>query len=62
MTPERWQQVERVCQEALDLDQEQRQAFLDRECAGDDALRQEVASLLGLQPEAAGLLETPAWQ
>jgi serine/threonine-protein kinase len=62
MTPERWRQIERVCQEALDRAPDDRAAFLDRECAGDAALRREVASLLGQQRNAEGLLETPAWE
>jgi serine/threonine-protein kinase len=62
MTPERWQQVERVCQAALDLPPGERPAFLDRECAGDAELRREVESLLGQQADAESLLETPAWE
>ena len=62
MTPERWRQIERVCQEALDRAPDDRAAFLDRECAGDAELRQEVESLLAHQPDAEGLLETPAWE
>ena len=62
MTPERWRQIERVCQEALDRAPDDRAAFLDRACAGDAALRQEVESLLAHQPDAEGLIETPAWE
>jgi serine/threonine-protein kinase len=62
MTPERWQQVERICQLVLDEAPDKRLALLDRECAGDRDLRREVESLLGGQDEADRLLETPAWQ
>ena len=62
MTPERWRQVERVCQEALDLDPGDRDAFLARVGGSDADLRREVESLLGLQPEAADLLERSAWE
>jgi Tol biopolymer transport system component len=46
MTPERWSEVERLCQAALELAEETRPAFLAAACAGDDALRQEVESIL----------------
>ncbi len=62
MTPERWQQVERICQLVLDEAPDGRLALLDRECAGDRDLRREVESLLGGQDEADRLLEIPAWQ
>jgi hypothetical protein len=46
MTPERWQQIERVCHDALARDVASRAAFLADVCAGDEALRSEVESLL----------------
>lgn len=46
MTPERWQQVKGVLQEALELAPEQRLAFLDRACSTDRSLRREVESLI----------------
>ena len=46
MDPERWHQVDRLFEEALDRPPEERQAFLDSACAGDTALRQEVERLL----------------
>jgi serine/threonine protein kinase/class 3 adenylate cyclase/tetratricopeptide (TPR) repeat protein len=46
MTPERWQQIERVFHAALDSDPDVRSSFLNEACAGDDALRSEVESLL----------------
>src|SRR5215472_2509671 len=46
MTPERWQQVKGVMQEALEIAPEQRPAFLDRACSTDHSLRREVESLL----------------
>ena len=39
MTPERWQQVERIYYAALAADVTARPALLDEACAGDDALR-----------------------
>jgi len=46
MTPERWQQIKRVLEVALALDGPERNAYLDKTCAGDTELRQEVDSLL----------------
>src|SRR6516225_1736477 len=52
MTPERWQQVKGLLQEALELAPAQRQAFLDRACSNDDSLRREVESLLSSDDKA----------
>ena len=46
MTPERWQEVARIYQLAVDHDVATRAAFLSEVCAGDEALRREVESLL----------------
>ena len=50
MTPERWQQIRDVLEEALELEPEQRSAFLQRNCSSDPALRQEVETLLASSP------------
>jgi eukaryotic-like serine/threonine-protein kinase len=52
MTPERWQQVKGLLQEALEIPTEQRTAFLDTACKDDLSLRQEVESLLLEESEA----------
>jgi len=46
MTPERWKRVEEIFHSALDLPEDQRQAWIDSTCAGDEKLRAEVLSLL----------------
>ena len=46
MTPERWQQIKQLLEQALQLAPEDRSAFLDRSCLRDDSLRQEVDTLL----------------
>src|SRR5262249_5759092 len=48
MTPERWQQIKVVLQDALDLPVQQRSGFLAEACLDDPALRQEVESFLAL--------------
>jgi serine/threonine-protein kinase len=46
MTPERWEEIERLFQTALDLQPSRRQEYLDENCHGDESLRKEVESLL----------------
>ena len=60
MTPDRWRQVEDLCHAALARAAEERAAFLAKACAGDDALRREVESLLAQEPHAAGFMSAPA--
>jgi serine/threonine protein kinase len=43
---DRWQRVEEVLSGALERQPAERPAFLDAQCCGDEALRQEVGSLL----------------
>jgi non-specific serine/threonine protein kinase len=56
---ERWATVKRLHQAALDRQPGERAAFLDAACAGDDALRREVDSLLSYQTAAEPFLESP---
>jgi len=44
MTPERWKQIDDLAQSALERENDERAAFLDEACAGDDALRGDVES------------------
>ncbi len=60
MTPERYDQVIDLYRTAAELDPQSRAAFLESACAGDEALRREVESLLGYQSSAEGFLQTPA--
>jgi len=60
MTPERWQEVEAVFQEALDRPPLERASFLDQACAGDDELKHEANSLIAAHDEAGGFIEQPA--
>ncbi|HEY6342365.1 MAG TPA: protein kinase [Bryobacteraceae bacterium] len=52
MTPERWQQVKRVFDEAVEREPQERGGFLDAACKGDNDLRAEVASLLAAREDA----------
>lgn len=49
---ERWERVQDVLADALELDSTERGAYLDRVCAGDDELRTEVESLIRAATEA----------
>ena len=46
ITPERWEEIDRIFMAAAELEPAKRKAFLDDACAGDDLLRREVESLL----------------
>jgi serine/threonine protein kinase/Tol biopolymer transport system component len=59
MKPERWREIERLYHAALEREESQRAGFLEGACAGDLALRREVASLLA-HNEAASLIDSPA--
>ena len=59
MSPDRWQQIERLYHDALELAPEYRLAFLDRACAGDDELRREVESLLASHDNAGTFIDKP---
>ena len=60
MTPERWQQVGRLYQEALGLSADDRTVFLTQACGNDLDLRQEVESLLAAKSEAGDFLSSGA--
>ena len=59
MTPERWATIKRLYHETLAYSANERGAFLADACAGDNALRREVESLLA-QDGGAAFLNTPA--
>jgi serine/threonine protein kinase/tetratricopeptide (TPR) repeat protein len=62
MKPERWRQVEQLYQSVLALEESKRSAFLEDSCAGDEALRHEVLSLLAEQERANSFMKTPAME
>ena len=60
MDPERWQEVDKLLELALEREPSKRAAFLDEACNGDAALRREVESLLSAHGKAGGFIEDPA--
>jgi len=57
MTPERWKQVEAVFEQAIELPTDQRPAFLQSRCGGDEELRREAQSLLDSHARAGSFIE-----
>jgi hypothetical protein len=60
MSPERWRQVEKLYLAALERPEPERAGFLEKACAGDPTLRDEVVSLLAHHQQADTFLEAPA--
>jgi serine/threonine protein kinase len=60
MTPERWQQVEDLLQDALDRSPAERAPFLREACSGDEELAFETGSLIDAYDEAGDFMEQPA--
>jgi predicted ATPase len=60
MKREVWRRVERLCQQALELDEGRRTEFLQSACGSDDGLRHEVESLLAHEKKAEQFVESPA--
>jgi len=61
MPSERWQNIEQLYHAALEHKPERRAAFLKEACAGDDALRREVESLIAANEQGdSGFLENAA--
>jgi eukaryotic-like serine/threonine-protein kinase len=61
MNSERWQRVKQLLDEALLVEMSDRASFVDRACAGDAQLRQEVDSLLASHERAGtDFLKVPA--
>src|SRR6516165_8885867 len=61
LTPERWQRARDVLHEAMEMDDEDRSAYLDSQCASDPSLRAELKELLDAEGKIdSSFLEKPA--
>ena len=60
MTPERWEQIDRLFHAAIEVEPGDRAAFLADACADDEALRTEVESLLSAHTTDNSFFETSA--
>src|SRR5262249_60551415 len=54
--------AEDIFHRAADLTAQERKLYLDRECAGNDALRRDVEELLSFDNSSAAFLEKPAFE
>jgi serine/threonine-protein kinase len=62
MSPQRWRQIERLFQAALQEEPVHRGAFVGQAAGSDQELRREVESLLADLRSRDDLLDRPAWQ
>src|SRR5262245_30188938 len=62
MMSDRWNQINRLWDAAMEVPEEERPAFLERNCQGDEELRREVESLLAYDGQANQFMDTPAFQ
>src|SRR4030095_15604472 len=60
MTPERYQQIDGLLEQALEVEPERREAFLDQACGDDEELRRKIAILLSSSRQAGGFLDKRA--
>lgn len=60
MTPERWEQIGNLYDEARELAPGPRAVFLDQACTNDEALRREVESLLAAEATVDDFIANPA--
>ena len=59
MTRDRWQQISRLFDETVAQSADRRAVFLAHACAGDEALRREVESLLARGTGGSSFLAEP---
>src|SRR5215813_12845439 len=62
MDPERWQQINDLFQSAAERAPEERAAFIDEACNGDESLCREVESLIACYDRAENFIESPAFE
>jgi serine/threonine protein kinase len=60
MTKERWELIKEIFESAVKVPPSERDAFLERTCAGDPSLRAEVRSLLSGLEHAESFMDRPA--
>ncbi len=62
MSSERWQRIKDLFHSALAVEAGQRARFLDKACADDPSLREEVEALLASDEGAGDFIEAPAFE
>ena len=62
MPLDRWQEINRIYDAALEVAEAERPTFLESSCQGDEELRREVESLLAYDQQAQQFIDRPAMQ
>jgi Tol biopolymer transport system component/predicted Ser/Thr protein kinase len=62
MTSDRWEEINRLYNSAVEVEEKERASFLQNACGEDVELRREVESLLAYDQQAQQLLDRPAMQ
>src|SRR6185369_17255798 len=62
MKPDRWQKVKEIFHAAMDHAPAERDLFVSDACAGDEALRKEVESLMSSDRRSGRFLDSPAYE
>src|SRR5215213_5784506 len=60
MNAERWQRINRLFEQALEMPAPRRAAFLDQACEGDDDLRRQIAAMLVADAKPHGRIDRAA--
>ncbi len=62
MDPKRWEQIDKLLDEALEVEHGHRHAFLAKTCCGDEELRKAVEELIAAHEQAGSFGERPAME
>jgi serine/threonine protein kinase/Tfp pilus assembly protein PilF len=62
MTPKRWQEINDLFHSAVERTPEDRAAFLEEACHGDESLRREIEAFIALDERAENFIETSAFE
>jgi hypothetical protein len=62
MSADRWQQINRLYYAALEVEETERNSFLEEACMKDAELRREVQSLLAMHQQVDDFLGKPAME
>ena len=62
MKAEQWQEIDRLFQIALERTPDERPAFLEQACSGDQSLLREVEALLAAYEQAGSFIERLAME
>ncbi|MBS1796640.1 MAG: protein kinase [Acidobacteria bacterium] len=61
MNPQKWQQIEEIFQDALDLPAGERERFIAEKCGADEDVRAEVEKFIARFEQNEDFLESPVW-